>query len=101
MDFLLLALGLAILAYQVRIYRQLKELDRRNRMLLQRSTARQGGVRGIQIASHASPHIDARARTTKRDTDDLPRTGRLGKLQPRRGGVDDGIRDDSGLQEQP
>lgn len=94
MDFLLLGLGLAALVYLILIHRQLRQIDVRLTIFLNRLNSRQASVRGIQKTSHASPPIDARARTTRRDTDDLPRTGRMGKLQPREVGDTGGHPDD-------
>lgn len=46
-------------------------------------TARQTRVKQAE-ASKARPHIDSKAKTTIRDTDDLPRTGRMGPTLSRK-----------------
>lgn len=38
--------------------------------------AKQARMKAI-VSSRQTPHIDSRARTTKRDSGDLPRTGRM------------------------
>lgn len=55
---------------------------------------RQGKVSFAQ-ASQGSPTIDSRARTTTRDTDDLPVTGRMGKGLTRKRRSFDRLTDDN------
>lgn len=37
-----------------------------------------------KVSNYSTPAVDARARTTRRDTNDLPASGRMGKVVPRR-----------------
>lgn len=46
------------------------------RMRSEIASTRQAKVKSF-VRSTATPGVDARARTTRRDTDDLPRTGRM------------------------
>ena len=77
MDFLLLGLELILLGLVINLSRSIK---RQQDELKHYARARQSMMRSATRGSIASPQIDARARTTKRDTDDLPLTGRISRL---------------------
>lgn len=84
MDFLLLALDLVILLC---IYLNHRATSRRLKGVEDLiPTTRQTTMKQATYGSHATPTVDSKARTTRRDTDDLPPTGRMGRLSPRQGG---------------
>lgn len=79
MDWVLLVLGLMILAYLVYVARQVDDVKRRQRQtltLLSRATTRQSSVAN-RPTMQRSPQVDAKARTVRRDSNDLEATGRM------------------------
>lgn len=73
----LLILVVAILAIAVGVlFEKFRSLRRDLDALRSESAARNSAIRAART-HHAPPGVDARARTTRRDTDDLPLTGRM------------------------
>lgn len=67
-----------------------KALGQLHQHNLESSRSRQSQMQS-GLRSSRSVEVDARARTVRRDTDDLPHTGRMGRLPlSRRGGSHDG-----------
>lgn len=85
MDWVILFLLLVVLVYQVIIMRRLDDIVRRLKMILTKldeSRTRQGNVTSRRT-SEGSPKIDAKARVIRRDTMDLPVTGRISRAVKR------------------
>lgn len=94
MDFLILALVMGLAGYLIYLHRFLKRELKKLHVTLISNRASQGRMRKLAQSSPEPPVIIDRARTTKRDTDDLPATGRMGSLLPRGGGDHDRVSDD-------
>lgn len=62
---------------------KLAEFRQSNESLRAALSARQTRIKQAE-ASRARPHIDAKVKTTIRDTDDLPRSGRMGPTLSRK-----------------
>lgn len=99
MDFLILALVLGLAGHQIYLHRFVKRELKKLHVTLISQRASQGRMRKLAQSSTESPPIIDRARTTRRDTDDLPTTGRMGSLLPRGGGENAGIDHDGKLPE--
>ena len=91
----LLNLGL-ILATFLTLRKNSSRLDR----VVRQNRARQSKIVADRVYQ-ARPDIDSRARTTRRDTEDLPRTGRQSRVAQSRQGGDlfDRVDHDRGLQQ--
>lgn len=87
MDFLILVFVMGLAGHQIYLHAMLRREFRRLHVTLVSATrSHQGRMRKLSRSSpEAIPDID-RARTTKRDTDDIPATGRMGPLMPSGGG---------------
>lgn len=71
-------LMVAFIVFRMKTYDQRYEsLITRLGVLEALHRARMGNVKKPEKRTAATPPIDAKARTTKRDTDDLPPTGRM------------------------
>lgn len=81
MDWVILFLLLGVLAYLVVISRQLDDVKRRQRQTLQ--SLNQFRTRQTSVAQgrviQRGPTIDAQARTIRRDSNDIPATGRMSR----------------------
>lgn len=78
MDEITAVLMLFVLLVQVLILRRLARVEdkiRAHNTLLEGFRTRQGRLAGTRT-TQATPRIDSKARTTRRDTADLPTTGR-------------------------
>lgn len=103
MDFVLLTVGLLILGFQLAIYRQVKATERATRRLSDLNTklllSRQSRSRTVQRMTEQSPPIDARARTTRRDSNDLAPDVMVARVKSVRvGGEPNGSSPDDQLQ---
>lgn len=76
MDWVIIALLLIILAYLVILHRRLDGVENKLRVMNSKFSTRQTGV-AHRRSTESIPHVDARARTVRRDTHDLPVTGRM------------------------
>ena len=76
MDWVLLVLLLIILVYLVILHRRFDGVDEKLRVLNTKFSTRQSSV-ASRRASTGTPIVDAKARTTRRDSNDLPTTGRM------------------------
>lgn len=94
MDFLILALVLGLAGHQIYMNRVLKRELKKLHITLISNRATQGRMRKLAQSTSEPPVIIDRARTTKRNTDDLAATGRMGSLMPRGGGDDARVSDD-------
>lgn len=94
MDFLILALLLGLAIHQIYLHRSMKRELKKLHVTMVSNRAHQGRMRKLSGSSPEAPPIIDRARTTKRDSDDLPSTGRMGSLLPKGGGEDARISND-------
>lgn len=88
MDFLILALLVGLAGYLIYLHRFMKRELKKLHVTMVANRARQGRMRKLANSSPEAPLIIDRARTTKRDSDDLPSTGRMSSLLPKKGGED-------------
>lgn len=88
MDAIIVLLLLAIFVCMVVLIRHTNDLRHQTRKLNQAHQSRQVDLTTKRVGHTSTPTVDARARTTKRDTADLPLTGRqsIGLKRTRRGG---------------
>lgn len=94
MDFLILALLLGLAGYLIYLHRFIKRELKKLHVTMVANRAHQGRMRKLSGSSPEAPLVIDRARTTKRDSDDIPGTGRMGSLLPKGGGENARISDD-------
>lgn len=95
MDWAILIVLVVILALLISIKRDIT--DNHNRVLseLHQFRTRQTNI-ARERSSRRTPHVDAHAKTTVRDTDDLPLTGRMSQgVMRKKRIVNDGVDTDS------
>lgn len=101
MDWVIVVIQLVVLVMLLRIAAQLRDVKDRLRVIstkVDEQKARQSQITARR-ASSSTPQVDAKARTTKRDTDDLPLTGRMSMGVHRKKRDYDGNADDNRLQQ--
>lgn len=79
-----------VIVLQVLTYNRMERIERDIEVF----RVRQGRIAGSR-ASTAVPKVDSRARTTRRDTPDLPATGRMSTAVHRQRSNGRGLTDDS------
>jgi hypothetical protein len=83
MDGLIIFLLIVVIAMVGRLMWDIRRLHEQLRKHDIHTRVRQGEI-SRQKMNHATPTIDSRARTSVRDTDDLPATGRMSQGLSRR-----------------
>jgi hypothetical protein len=76
LDAILIIAVLALSVATAMLFEKLRQLKETISELVVKNEARNSAI-AAQRAHRGVPGVDAKARTTRRDTDDLPRTGRM------------------------